>query len=138
MRKFEHDWTKQVILEKEPAFTGDSAANTEAEYTEITSFDADQVVIEVKSNSDGIVYLAGCYYPAWKAYVNGEEAEVLLANTAFRGVVVPAGENEVVFRYESSVYNNSRTVTLASSAFVVLVLAFSLFRRRRIEEKTGE
>jgi uncharacterized membrane protein YfhO len=98
----------------------------------------DEVVVNVKTNSDGIVYFAGCYYPAWKAYVNGQKTEVLLANAAFRGVVVPAGEHEIVYRYESEVYNNSRTVTLASSAFVVLVLAFSLFRRRRVEENTVE
>lgn len=138
MRRFEHDWTKQVILEKEPGFVGDSAAVTSGEYVEVVSFDMDEVVVNVNTNSDGIVYFAGCYYPAWKAYVNGQKTEVLLANAAFRGVVVPAGEHEIVFRYESEVYNNSRTVTLASSAFVVLVLAFSLFRRRRVEEKTVE
>ncbi|HEQ97821.1 MAG TPA: hypothetical protein ENO22_00585 [candidate division Zixibacteria bacterium] len=138
LRTLQHDWTRQVVLEKDPGFAADSAAVTEGEYAEIASYDTDEVVINVKSNTDGIVYFAGCYYPAWKAYVNGEEAEVLLANAAFRGVVVPEGEHEVVFRYESEVYNNSRAVTLASSAFVVLVLAFSLFRCRRVEEKAVE
>jgi hypothetical protein len=133
MRQLQHDWTKQVVLETDPGFVGDSAANTEGEFAEIVSFDMDEIVINAKSNSDGIVYLAGCYYPSWKAYVDGEKSEVLLANAAFRGVVIPQGEHEVVFKYESEVYNTSRAVTLASSAFIVIVLAFGLFTRRKTE-----
>ena len=45
--------------------------------------------------------LSEVYYPAWRAYVDGRPAPVLVADGLLRAVEVPAGEHEVEFRYES-------------------------------------
>jgi|GEM_PF-2411234 len=47
----------------------------------------------------GFVVLADQYYPGWRAYVDGKRTEIYRANGVVRGVVVPEGRHEVVFRY---------------------------------------
>ena len=138
MRTFSHDWTRQAVLESDPGFTGIPDADISGEFAEIVSFGTDEVVVNVNSNSDALVYLADCYYPAWKAYVDGRKTDILLTNGAFRSVPVSSGEHTVVFKYESESYNTSRAVTWASSMFVALVLIFNLFIRGRKGKDTLE
>jgi uncharacterized membrane protein YfhO len=46
------------------------------------------------------VVIAQAYYPAWKAYVDGQPARIWRANYAFQAVEVPAGQHQVLLRYE--------------------------------------
>jgi LPXTG-motif cell wall-anchored protein len=42
------------------------------------------------------------HYPNWVARVNGQKTQIIPTNPAFMGVVVPAGDQVVEFRYEAS------------------------------------
>jgi uncharacterized membrane protein YfhO len=44
--------------------------------------------------------LADVFYPGWKAYIDGQPAEIYRANYLFRAVQVEAGGHLVEFRYE--------------------------------------
>ena len=44
--------------------------------------------------------LADNYYQGWVARIGGEEVPILRVNHTMRGVVLPAGDHEVVFTYE--------------------------------------
>lgn len=46
-----------------------------------------------------VLVVADSWYPGWRVSVDGEPAELLRANYAFRGVVVPAGEHTVEFAF---------------------------------------
>lgn len=39
------------------------------------------------------------YYPGWEIFVNGQKAELFVAQLMSKGVWLPAGENTVVFRF---------------------------------------
>jgi uncharacterized membrane protein YfhO len=45
------------------------------------------------------VVAARPWAPGWRAFVDGAELPVVLANLAGLGVVVPAGEHRVAFEY---------------------------------------
>ena len=67
--------------------------------------------------------LTDANYPGWRAYVNGKPASLLHANYLFRGVILPAGENTVEFKYEPrSFYLGSVIAIAALMILVVLVL----------------
>ena len=58
------------------------------------------VTIEFDMGTPGVIVLSDLWDAGWKARVNGVETEVLRANEAFRGVVVPAGRGVLQFDYE--------------------------------------
>lgn len=59
--------------------------------------------IEINTENDGnaLLILSENWYPAWKAYVDGNKTELLRAYNTLRAVFVPAGKHKVEFRYES-------------------------------------
>ena len=58
-----------------------------------------RVVVELSEGEEGILVLNDCYFPGWKAFVDGERRPIHRVNGTFRGVFVEAGDREVVFRY---------------------------------------
>jgi len=58
------------------------------------------VRIAVETQRDVIIVLNDPWYPYWRAYVDGNEREILQTNYLFRGVHVRSGEHEVDFRFE--------------------------------------
>ncbi|MCB9790315.1 YfhO family protein [Candidatus Nomurabacteria bacterium] len=68
--------------------------------TEIVKYDFDEVVYKVTSSSPGVLVMSELYWPGWKAFINGEEGEIIKINGIFRAVEVPEGVSEVVLMYE--------------------------------------
>jgi uncharacterized membrane protein YfhO len=66
---------------------------------EIVSYEAERVEIATDSPREGFVVLSDTYRPGWTAAVDGREAAIWRAQSAFRAVEVPAGKHQVVFRY---------------------------------------
>lgn len=66
---------------------------------EISTDEAERVLIRVRASAPGFLFLADQYFPGWTARVNGAPAEILRANHTFRLVEVPQGESEVAFIY---------------------------------------
>jgi membrane protein YfhO len=89
----------------------------------ITFYDADQIQVRTITAAPGLLVLSEVYYPAWKAYVDGQPAPLYLANYLFRAVPVPAGEHRVELRYESLSLQAGLMISLiACGAWLMLVV----------------
>ncbi|HTF17141.1 MAG TPA: YfhO family protein, partial [Chryseolinea sp.] len=67
------------------------------------------------------------YYPiGWKATIDGQDAVILRANYVLRALRVPAGEHQVVFRFDPPSYTAGNTITTIFSWLVWLVLLGSI------------
>ena len=66
-----------------------------------------------------ILVLAEAWYPGWEAEVNGQPVRSFPVNGWMRGVVVPAGQTEVVWRYRSRWFG---AVGAAAVAVLLIVL----------------
>ena len=49
----------------------------------------------------GLLVVSEGYYPGWQAEVDGVAAPIVPTNGMMRGVVLPAGEHQIVFRFRS-------------------------------------
>ena len=58
------------------------------------------VSIQPEAPVASLAVIAQAYYPAWKAYVDGQPARIWRANYAFQAVEVPAGQHQVLLFYE--------------------------------------
>jgi hypothetical protein len=95
----------------------------------ITAFEPERVVVRTKSDAPGILVLAEAWYPGWRATVDGRSTEVFPVNGWMRGVVVPAGQSEVVFAFHSRLLVAGLAVSLASAGIVLALL----LRGRRLD-----
>jgi len=66
----------------------------------ITDYDLHRVDISVAMTAPGILVLSDQWFPGWNVTVDGVPAPLIRANYALRGVFLPQGEHQVIFRYE--------------------------------------
>jgi hypothetical protein len=71
------------------------------------------------------------YEPGWQAYVDGQKANHVRVNYVLRGMEIPAGKHEIVFKYEpySSVTGNY--IVIGSSVLSLLFIAMAWFKRQK-------
>jgi hypothetical protein len=86
----------------------------------ITSYVPEEVGVEVQADAPGVLVLNDLHSPGWSATVGGEPASILDVNLVVRGVRVPAGRHEVVFRYEAP--GLATGLLLSGLSLVLLVL----------------
>jgi hypothetical protein len=75
---------------------------------EIREYRLDSVTMMVETDTEALLILADAHYPGWQATIEGEPATIYQADGLFRGVFVPAGENEIVFSLVSSAFETGR------------------------------
>jgi hypothetical protein len=90
------------------------------------------VRIEVSMDSPGLVVLADLWDVGWRAYLHGRPLAVLRVNHTLRGVVVPAGNATLEFRYEPA--GMELVLGLAGLA-VMVILSIVLASRRRLSRR---
>jgi len=90
----------------------------------------DNDIITYKSNSatGGFAVFSEIFYNAgWKAFVDGKEAPIVRTNYVLRGLSLPAGTHEVVFRFEPQGFFTGETLTTVFSILMLLLLAVGIF-----------
>lgn len=126
----EVDPTKTALLEKNPPRLTESPTSAR-DRVSVESYEANEMRVEVGTETEGMLVLGDVYYPAWKAYVDGERVELYRADHLFRAVPIPAGEHTVELRYESWPLRIGMVISLlASLAFAALIL-MRLVKRNR-------
>ncbi len=63
------------------------------------------------------------YFPGWTASIAGRQYEILRVDHALMGVMVPAGQNELVLHYRSNRFSLAATLTGITLLAILLVLA---------------
>ena len=108
MERGEEDLTQTVLLESEPSIKPSGSGGT----VRISEYEPNRITMATSSNNPSVLVLSEIYYPAWKAYIDGEEAEVLRADWSLRGVALPGGDHTVELKFESDAFSTGRTITL--------------------------
>lgn len=79
------------------------------------------------------------YSDGWKAYVDGEEVEILNVNTMFCGIVLDAGEHTVVFSYATPHYLIAAAGTCVGIAcLIVILIVWKRKSKKDIKSETVE
>ena len=119
IKRREFDPQRQVVLDHQVQLGDDPDAEMGIVYPvegTMTNFTLSVVVPEPR-----VLVLADAWYPGWSVTVHGEPAELLRANYAFRGVVVPAGAHGVTFRFRPATWSTALPM-FAIGLLVVLAL----------------
>lgn len=64
----------------------------------VAKYSNEEIIIETENKGIGFLVLTDTFYPSWRARINGRAVKIYKTDFNFRGVIVPAGKNEVVFK----------------------------------------
>ena len=109
-------------------------------------FDSAATINLIKNDNDVITYRYNAATPqvavfsevfydqGWKAFVDGKELPIAKANYVLRALSLPAGAHNIEFRFEPKGYYTGKTLYLASSIallLLVVIAAYLWWRNRK-------
>lgn len=125
---------RRVLALEDPArlavVEADAAPPAGAGRARLASAEPNEILLALDVERAGLLFVSEIWHPSWHAFVDGTEVEVLRANVAFRGVVVPAGARELRFRYSPAEFRLGFGLSvLGLLAAVLIPLAATRLRR---------
>ena len=100
----------------------------ESQRYNVTDFGNDYVEGEVKTKTDGVLYLSIPCATGWKIYVDGEQTDKIEnVNIAFAGIRLSPGQHKVVLKYT---YPLRAVSWLFTAIGIVILIIIALYRKR--------
>ena len=117
---------------KQHTFKKDSTATIN-----LKSYQPNELIYESKSSQDAFAVFSEIYYEnGWKAYIDEKEVDILRVNYTLRGLEIPSGTHEIVFRFEPKIIKTGSTIVLASSILLMLLILGGIFYEFKEKNKT--
>jgi hypothetical protein len=82
----------------------------------MTSYEPNDLNYTSHSNSERLAVFSEIYYPdGWQAYIDGQPTDHIRVNYVLRGMIIPAGNHNIEFKFHPSHYFIGEKISLASS-----------------------
>ncbi len=105
-------------------------------------FDKNKFYATTNNQEEQIVFFAVPYDKGWKATVNGQNAQIIRANVGFMAVVVPKGQQSIVFEYTPPMLYTGILISAVSvvvlAVYMLIVLLTAKKRKKREAYPEGE
>jgi len=132
------DVTGVIIETDETSQTGFESVVQRENHTNISpgsiqlvSETSQEMRFTVDTDHDTWFVLSDTWHPNWRAILNGNEVEILKANTAFRAVMIPVGQNELIFEYVASDFNRGILISLLITGLLLSAWIGEYYSRLR-------
>jgi hypothetical protein len=78
---------------------------------EVERYNANKIELRTHSVGDAFLVAADTWYPGWQATIDGQSARLYIADVAFRGLPVPAGDHRIEMRFVPKILWNSAAIS---------------------------
>lgn len=86
----------------------------------------------VSTGSKQFAVFSEIYYPVgWKAFIDGKEVEIRKVDYLLRGIEVPAGNHELVMKFDIPKLKTTNTIAIAGTSLLFILIVVQLFLERR-------
>lgn len=100
----------------------------------LTDYKPNYLKYKSSSKSEQLAVFSEIYYDkGWEAYINGKPTEHFRADYVLRAIKVPAGENEIEFRFSPKMYSVGNIISLISSVLIFALLGFAAYKNLKKE-----
>lgn len=90
---------------------------------QLVSYKANHLVYESKTSAKSLAVFSEIYYPrGWQAFIDGKEVDHIRVNYVLRGMVIPAGNHKIEFKFHPDTYFLGIRISFISSLIIVLLL----------------
>lgn len=128
LNRFDPAATAIVDKRFEAEVKGLGSFNDSLAKIELTSYKANELIYKTNAKQEGFGVFSEIYYqPGWNAYVDGKLMPHIRVNYVLRGMVIPQGQHEIIFKFEPKTYANGQRIALASSILILCFLGGMLF-----------
>ncbi|MCQ2227717.1 MAG: YfhO family protein [Bacteroidales bacterium] len=88
-----------------------------------TRYAPDALEYQTKSATERVAVFSEIFYDkGWKAYIDGNEAEIVRANYILRALQVPAGEHTIRFEFRPQSYAIGNVISIVASIIIALLV----------------
>lgn len=103
----------------------------------LTSYKPNELIYQVNTSKEQFAVFSEMFYDkGWNAYIDGNLVDHARVNYLLRGLTIPSGKHEVVFKFEPETYQRTGNLALLGSlgVFVFLILGgFLTFKESKAE-----
>jgi hypothetical protein len=110
----------------------------EAASVQYTHYGSQNLEVKATATGHNLLFLSESWYPGgWKAFIDGNEVEILRLDYLFRGVVIPPGTHTLTMKFEPTSFSLGRSMSLGMNLLVlgsiaVLGIQFVVRRKKRV------
>jgi len=101
----------------------------------LISSDLNTQTFSVESDTPAIFYVSDTFFPGWTVTIDGKKSHLYRANYNFRGVLVPEGKSQVIFKYDPFSYRFGKYVSVGSFLSLMLFGGVYIFIRNKLKKK---
>ena len=92
---------------------------------ELVEYKPNQLKYNFDSSKDELVVFSEIWTKkGWKMWIDGKESPLFRSDYILRSAIIPAGQHEIVMRYEPSIWKIGNTIQLITSLLILLGLVF--------------
>jgi hypothetical protein len=116
--------TKFTAISKKSEFPSKNYKIDSTAVIKLVEYKLNKLVYESKNASDGFAVFSEVYYKnGWDVTIDGLEVDHFNVNYVLRGLNIPKGSHQIVFKFNPSVVKTGSNIALISTImFVVLIL----------------
>ncbi len=93
------------------------------DYIKLLKYKPNDLTYQAHSKNNGLAVFSEIYYPkGWNAYVDGKLIPHFRVNYVLRAMVLPAGDHQVEFKFEPTVFYTGEKISLISSISLILII----------------
>lgn len=97
------------------------------DYIKLVANDGDILRYESSCRGNRLAIFSETFYPkGWKATIDNDKASFFRCNYILRGMIIPHGKHEIVFRYEPKSAKTGVTVSIASNIALAIIIIISI------------
>ena len=119
-----HKEFQQQLADFKPSF------NNAGEIT-FTEYRPNQLTYSFNADNEQLAVFSEIWTSkGWTLRIDGQEHPLLRANYLLRAAVIPAGQHEIVMRYEPSIWKTGKIIALISSLLILLGFIFAIVKSK--------
>ena len=105
--------------------TGDFNATPVEGRVQLIDYKPNELKYQFESSKDELVVFSEIWTKkGWKMWIDGVENPMLRADYILRAAIVPAGQHDIVMRYEPSIWRIGNAIQLITSLLILIGLVF--------------
>lgn len=128
------DLKQTAIIDKNAVTTLPEIVFDSTAKINIETYEPNKLIYHTKAATKQLAIFSEIFYDkGWNVYIDGEKADYFRANYLLRAMIIPAGEHEIIFKFEPKSFTIGNYIAITSS--IVLIVLLSLFVFFTIKQK---